>query len=319
MQPAVPLALASALSGAIIGLLGLWLTRSDAAPARLLVATSIVIALVHSGVFVRLSGQPEQTVLFVIIMLLAAFVSLDVRVTVGLEVVALVVWHVVARDMAPEAHTHWQINVVFVAGMATALTVSQVRLVRTLDAESSALAEARDTAVVAIRQRDELMAGVSHSLRTPLNGILGVLELLEREPDPAQWPEHLEQGRACTHRLRGLVEDILDYAAGAADRIVERVELASLFAGLADDHAATGEEQDRRLALRDRGAPEALRTDPARLGRIVRPVVQAARAVGKTPGATVAVDLTATPDGEGLRVEVSVGTALPETEALGLD
>ncbi len=59
--------------------------------------------------------------------------------------------------------------------------------------------------------RSRFLASVSHDVRTPLNGIVGMLEVIERHgDDPATMQDCLRKINISTHYLLTLAEDILD-------------------------------------------------------------------------------------------------------------
>src|SRR5262245_880494 len=61
------------------------------------------------------------------------------------------------------------------------------------------------------RAKDEFLAGLSHELRAPLQGVLGWVSLLrEGRLDPAQQPHAYEAIERCARRQMQLVNDLLD-------------------------------------------------------------------------------------------------------------
>lgn len=57
---------------------------------------------------------------------------------------------------------------------------------------------------------DRLVAMVSHEIRTSLNGVIGMLDLLDRTSLTAEQQELTDGARASTEQMRGLVNDLLD-------------------------------------------------------------------------------------------------------------
>ncbi len=77
------------------------------------------------------------------------------------------------------------------------------------------LAVARDQAVEALRFKSQLLAHVSHDLRTPINAILGYTEMLQAGvygPLPDQQREALERIIVSCNQLARLVNDLLSQA-----------------------------------------------------------------------------------------------------------
>lgn len=88
---------------------------------------------------------------------------------------------------------------------------------------------ARQEAEKASKAKSEFMAVISHEVRTPLNGIVGLTDLLEEEVvKSAQGREYLSSLKVSTDALATVINDILDYsriAAGKLDIVYESVSL----------------------------------------------------------------------------------------------
>jgi PAS domain S-box-containing protein len=72
------------------------------------------------------------------------------------------------------------------------------------------LAAARDAAEETTRVKSEFMAKVSHEMRTPMNGIIGLTELLLAEDLPYAQRELALDIRMSAENLLGMVNDVLD-------------------------------------------------------------------------------------------------------------
>jgi signal transduction histidine kinase len=102
-----------------------------------------------------------------------------------------------------------------------------------LELTSARLAEARDQAAALERSRRELVAWVSHDLRTPLAGIRAMVEALEDGvvDDPETVDRYHSTMRREADRLAGLVDDLFELSrieAGALSLELERVGLDEL-------------------------------------------------------------------------------------------
>jgi PAS domain S-box-containing protein len=92
-------------------------------------------------------------------------------------------------------------------------------------------AEAR----TAVRWRDEMVAFVSHDLRSPLQSISAATTMLQREPQPAESVEDIESIVRASNQMQRLVQDLLDVSTIEAGRLSidrEHVELPDLIAEL---------------------------------------------------------------------------------------
>ncbi|HTL29550.1 MAG TPA: PAS domain S-box protein [Tepidisphaeraceae bacterium] len=82
------------------------------------------------------------------------------------------------------------------------------------------LIEARAAAEAAAKTKSEFLAHMSHELRTPLNGVLGYVQILQRDPMiiPRQ-RESLDAIEGCGEQLLSLINDVLDLSKIEAGRL----------------------------------------------------------------------------------------------------
>jgi len=79
-----------------------------------------------------------------------------------------------------------------------------------MDAALRELKSAKQQAEAASHAKSNFVSGISHEIRSPLNGLLGMLELLERTGLDAQQRRQLNRARSCGSTLLGLINDVLD-------------------------------------------------------------------------------------------------------------
>lgn len=119
------------------------------------------------------------------------------------------------------------------AGEIKALAVSTERMARdlaqiignleeTVDERTRDLANARDVAQRASAAKTNFLANMSHEIRTPLTGIIGMLDLLSREPLPRSSKSYLDMARKSSSLLLNLVNDILDISRLEAGKFAVR-------------------------------------------------------------------------------------------------
>jgi signal transduction histidine kinase len=173
------------------------------------------------------------------------------------------------------------------------LTAQLEQLRNELAATARRLAESRERERALEASRRELVAWVSHDLRTPLAGLRAMSEALEDgvADDPALY---YKQIHASVDRLAGMVDDLFELSriqAGAISTAPERIGLDDLvsdcLAALAPLARAGG------VSLDGRGAgPVAVAGNGAELNRAITNLV--ANAIRHTPaGGSVDVQLSA--------------------------
>ncbi|GEM_PF-1961301 len=89
-----------------------------------------------------------------------------------------------------------------------------IRDVTEQEEAARALREARDQAEEASRTKSAFLANASHELRTPLTGILGALELLQKDNPGETQRQRLQLAEQAARHLSHLVDDLLLLARG---------------------------------------------------------------------------------------------------------
>jgi signal transduction histidine kinase/CheY-like chemotaxis protein/HPt (histidine-containing phosphotransfer) domain-containing protein len=84
----------------------------------------------------------------------------------------------------------------------------EMRLLATEQART--LARARDAALASAQAKGQFLANVSHEVRTPLNGILGLLQLVDPSSLPSPEDDYLREVHKASRTLLSIVNDLLD-------------------------------------------------------------------------------------------------------------
>ena len=123
------------------------------------------------------------------------------------------------------------------------------------------------------RARRDLVANVSHELKTPLAAIKGLLELLQGPRiDQAHREEFLELMDGEAERLERLVEEQLQLArldSGGLPLERERFDLDAMADGVVASRRALAEADGKRLSSIQSAGPVAVHADPARVEQIL--------------------------------------------------
>lgn len=118
-------------------------------------------------------------------------------------------------------------------------------------AGEDALVEARARAEAANEAKSRFLATVSHEFRTPLNGILGMADLLTDTGPDAEQATYVAALRTSGEALLALVDDILDFAkveAGKLELVAEPFDMVQLVETVAELMAPRAQAKGIELA-----------------------------------------------------------------------
>ncbi|MBG3877356.1 HAMP domain-containing protein, partial [Desulfovibrio oxamicus] len=150
-----------------------------------------------------------------------------------------------------------------------------------------------EAAEAASRAKTQLLARMSHEVRTPLNALLGMADVLDRTPLEPEQRGYLDVLRSSGHSLLALLNDVLDFSRLEAGQVVpERVSfrLGELLEQVCRQMEPAAGTDGRGLRLDWAvlpGVPDALVGDPLRLRQILGNLVS--NAVKFTPSGRVMV------------------------------
>jgi signal transduction histidine kinase/CheY-like chemotaxis protein len=186
---------------------------------------------------------------------------------------------------------------------------TQRELIRMLEEQSVELRDARARAEEASAAKSEFLANMSHEMRTPLHGILGMLQLAidgERSPERGR---QLEMARRSAEGLLGTIEGILDFSRIEARRVdLEPIyfSLRELVTDTVKALAVSAAEKGLAISFGINPAvPDRLWGDPMRLRQIL--VNLLGNAIKFTASGEIVVRVWCDePDGNDLRVRFEV-------------
>jgi signal transduction histidine kinase len=183
-----------------------------------------------------------------------------------------------------------------------------VRASRVLETEQRLVQELRELA----RYRSELIATISHELKTPLTAILGHAELIsDRHPDLSSIDAIIRNAG----RLSNLVANLLHYSRiqGRRETVRRAVDLAELCEASVDLLEIRAKQAGVRLSFLNSGSPPVIVFgDPEELARVVDNMVD--NAVKYTPeDGSVTVAMTVGDDEVSVDVtDTGIGISVPD-------
>ncbi len=159
--------------------------------------------------------------------------------------------------------------------------------------------EARQKAEAASEAKSRFLATVSHEVRTPLNGILGIAELLAGTPLDREQMAYVEAVKSSGQALATLIDEILDFSrieAGKLELADEIFDLAALIEGIVELLAPRAQDKGLEIAtLLAPDLPTSVRGDPIRLRQVLTNL--AGNAIKFTARGGVGLVVEPTPDG----------------------
>ena len=172
--------------------------------------------------------------------------------------------------------------VALAAGVARARAGAEARAER-IAAENEGLrdevwrlkeaAGARDRAEAASEAKSRFLTTMSHEVRTPISGILGMADLLREASLGPENASYVEAIRSSGSALIALIDEILDLAkieAGRFDLVVETVDLRRLAEGVVELLAPRAQSKGIEIACSfSASAPRFVRADGLRLRQVL--------------------------------------------------
>ena len=138
---------------------------------------------------------------------------------------------------------------------------------------SASLERARDAALAATSAKSTFLATMSHEMRTPMNGVVGTAELLEREPLNERQKRLVGTVRRSATALLRIIDDVLDFSkieAGRMELEEAPFSLRALIGGTIETLSVQVEKKGLALHTAiEPGTPDALLADSTRLRQIL--------------------------------------------------
>ncbi len=167
---------------------------------------------------------------------------------------------------------------------------------------------ARDAADRAAQARSEFLAVMSHEIRSPMSGMLGVLELLRGtglDPDQSQMANMVQSSASA---LLAVLNDILDFSkieAGSLSIFLEPANLRDLVTDIVQPfrYAVLDKGVDLNLQV-SREVPDYVTTDPLRLRQMLNNLI--GNAAKFTASGEIRVDVNVTRDEPSPRLRFAV-------------
>ena len=141
-----------------------------------------------------------------------------------------------------------------------------------LEAANRELVVAKDAAEMAVKMKNEFLANMRHEMKTPLNAILGMSELVLKMELSQSQQESLEIVRRSSEKLLHLINDILDFSQIDAGNLLfdsSEFPVKSLIGEITDRYREKITEKDVQIIVTILpGVPDIILTDPTRIGQV---------------------------------------------------
>jgi PAS domain S-box-containing protein len=192
--------------------------------------------------------------------------------------------------------------------------VSYLRDISAQVAARKELHETRDKALAGEKAKADLLAVMSHEMRTPLNGLIGTLDLLRGTDLSEDQEKYLSMMAASGDLLLHHVNDVLDISRIESGRMQLQenpFELPQVLHRVVNSQEASAKQRGNQIELRLNRAPKTVVGDAGRLEQILVNLV--GNAVKFTRDGNVVLEARTTDGGVRLIVQDN-GVGIPETD-----
>lgn len=168
--------------------------------------------------------------------------------------------------------------------------------------------------------KDRFLSSINHEIRNPLNGITGIVQMLEEANLDPRSTFLLSTLRACSDQLRSSMDDVLDFTCIESEQITLTLSAVNLVA-LVRSTCATQDTTGSMLILREPSSSGVIvHCDEGKIRQILSNYLANALKYGTPAGAFI--ELFTNPTSQGMaciRIEVtSTGPTLTREEVSGL-
>ena len=203
-----------------------------------------------------------------------------------------------------------RLPIVLIALLISVLGITFYRAQERVRETLRQVASAKEAAEGATRAKSEFLAVMSHEIRTPVSGVIGLLDLLRKQPLPPRQLHFASLAQDNAEHLLGILDEILDTAKIESGKLsIEaipfrlRTELNHGLAAVRVRAEAKGLEFDWNV---DAAVPAVLIGDPTRLRQMVANLVSNALKFTERGGIYVDVRREPADDASRATIRVSV-------------
>ena len=295
---------------------GAWLLRRRLAYALRIGALLVILAVAGVSGYMQLGIlAPSGQFLLLFLFLIALFLDGAAVFRIGFVIAAVLVfvaWGVVSGVLDPHVDystfghdpRNWLLTIYIVVFYGGAVAFLGWRMLLELNKSQRALQAANVELTrraldieAANRVKGEILSNLSHEFRTPLNGIIGMADLLrdgERDADRQTW---LAELHASAENLQGMLARMVDFASLESEtaqlKHSEFVLREIVEVTLRKARARAGEKGLAVAASFGPGVPDAVLADARRLQQLLGELLD--NAVNFTVEGSISLDLSIAP------------------------
>ncbi|MAK62521.1 MAG: hypothetical protein CMK09_16245 [Ponticaulis sp.] len=193
-----------------------------------------------------------------------------------IEVLILAWW--TAAGYAPQEATHLAglspplgLALIFTM-VGVSATISGYVAFRNNARDRDRLIRARDAAKKADRAKSEFIASIAHEVRTPLTGLMGMLQLLEKEKLDGAQADMAATANSSARNLHNLINDLLDLSKieiGELRLLPEPTDVMALFDETVKEFRQAADMKGINLKVEQSDASLWLLVDPTRFRQVI--------------------------------------------------